>query len=280
MALKLTIASDLHLEWGDYSITNTGDSDVLVLAGDILVAQYLHDHAPNTITHSVDRSFTKRENLAKRFRTFLANCSEQYGTVIYVAGNHEYYHGEITESLNHLRQETVRYGNIHLLENEVLNIQDYTFIGCTLWTDLNRGDPSTEFAVWKGINDYRFIAKNKNGDKLTPHDTLTIHRHSLDFIRSTVEDNPTQKYVVVGHMAPSTLSIHHSHINNTLLNGAYVSGCENFIFDHPQIKLWIHGHTHHAFDYTINETRIVCSPRGYAEHEPQAKNYIPAIIEI
>jgi hypothetical protein len=36
-----------------------------------------------------------------------------------------------------------------------------------------------------------------------------------------------------------------------------------FILDHPQIRLWTHGHTHHAFDYQIGDTRIVCNPRGY-----------------
>ena len=29
-------------------------------------------------------------------------------------------------------------------------------------------------------------------------------------------------------------------------------------------RLWIHGHTHDSFDYRLNETRVVCNPRGYA----------------
>ena len=37
--------------------------------------------------------------------------------------------------------------------------------------------------------------------------------------------------------------------------------------DRPQIKLWTHGHTHHAFDYVIGETRVVCNPRGYEGYE-------------
>jgi hypothetical protein len=27
--------------------------------------------------------------------------------------------------------------------------------------------------------------------------------------------------------------------------------------------LWIHGHTHHAMDYRIGPTRILCNPLGY-----------------
>jgi len=30
-----------------------------------------------------------------------------------------------------------------------------------------------------------------------------------------------------------------------------------------KIKLWIHGHMHDEFDYTIGITNIVCNPRGY-----------------
>jgi hypothetical protein len=40
--------------------------------------------------------------------------------------------------------------------------------------------------------------------------------------------------------------------------------------DHPQIKLWTHGHTHDPFDYMVGKTRVVCNPRGYAGHDPQA----------
>jgi hypothetical protein len=32
---------------------------------------------------------------------------------------------------------------------------------------------------------------------------------------------------------------------------------------HPQIKYWIHGHTHTHFDYKIGECRVICNPRGY-----------------
>jgi hypothetical protein len=31
------------------------------------------------------------------------------------------------------------------------------------------------------------------------------------------------------------------------------------------VQLWVHGHTHDSFDYTLNGTRVVCNPRGYAK---------------
>jgi hypothetical protein len=59
------------------------------------------------------------------------------------------------------------------------------------------------------------------------------------------------------------MSIHEFYKNEYHVNGAYHSDLSNFILDRPQIKLWTHGHTHHAFDYMLGSCRIVCNPRGY-----------------
>jgi hypothetical protein len=57
------------------------------------------------------------------------------------------------------------------------------------------------------------------------------------------------------------------------MNGAYSSDLNDFILDHPQIKLWTHGHTHEPFDYMIGSTRIVCNPRGYSGYEARADEF-------
>jgi predicted phosphodiesterase len=35
------------------------------------------------------------------------------------------------------------------------------------------------------------------------------------------------------------------------------------IMNHPQIKYWVHGHTHTPFDYMIEGCRVICNPCGY-----------------
>ena len=42
--MKIYVTSDLHLEFGDCMIKNEDNADVLILGGDICVAQDLHDH--------------------------------------------------------------------------------------------------------------------------------------------------------------------------------------------------------------------------------------------
>ena len=53
-----------------------------------------------------------------------------------------------------------------------------------------------------------------------------------------------------------------------------------FILDHPEIKLWTHGHTHEDFDYMIGSTRIICNPRGYINYESRADYFKLKAIEV
>ena len=100
------------------------------------------------------------------------------------------------------------------------------------------------------------------------------------YIQQIVEGKSDQKFVVVGHHSPSPQSIHPMYANDTIMNGGYSSNLEEFIQDHPQIKLWTHGHTHHNFDYVIGETRVICNPRGYINYEAQADTWKLQTVEI
>jgi hypothetical protein len=102
----------------------------------------------------------------------------------------------------------------------------------------------------------------------------------MTYIRNVIAGRHSEKFVVVGHMAPSKLSTHPMYANDTLMNGAYSSDLSDFILDHPQIKVWTHGHTHHNFDYMLGSTRIVCNPRGYIGYEAQADNFKLQYLEL
>jgi hypothetical protein len=64
------------------------------------------------------------------------------------------------------------------------------------------------------------------------------------------------------------------------MNGGYSSDLSAFILDHPQIKLWTHGHTHEDFDYMIGSTRIVCNPRGYDNYEERAERFTLKYVDV
>ena len=264
--MKIKVVSDLHLEFSDINIKNDENCDVLILSGDILVAEDLYDYpSPDPYTPGGMANYGRRVQASARYNDFFKRVSFQFPHVVYVAGNHELYHGKWVKSIEFLRDFFAqRFSNVYFLERDIKTIDDVTFIGCTLWTDMNRMDPITLHSVRDMMNDYRLIRNDEKGyTALKPADTVLRHRESLGYIKTIVEGRHDEKFVVVGHHSPSFQSVHEQYKGETLMNGAYHSSLEEFIMDRPQIKLWTHGHTHHAFDYMIGETRVVCNPRGY-----------------
>jgi Icc-related predicted phosphoesterase len=272
--MKIKLVSDLHLEFSDINIKNNEGCDVLILGGDIMIAEELYDHPASSFnlwSSDAVADLRHKQERVQRFRDFLKRVSFQFPHVIYVAGNHEFYHGKWERTLKVLHDECSKFPNVHFLEQESKTINDVTFIGGTLWTDMNKGDPLTLHAVRDMINDFRVILKEYEGyTRLKPADTCIRHKKMLNYIKSVVAERDNEKFVVVGHHSPSKLSTHEKYANEHLMNGAYSSDLTEFIMDRPQIKLWTHGHTHHPFDYVIGETRIVCNPRGYEGYEPES----------
>ena len=269
--MKIKLVSDLHLEFADINIKNDEGCDVLILSGDIMVASDLYEHPETSYGMYSNVNLAdlgRRQQTALRFRDFLKRCSFQFPHVVYVAGNHEFYHFRWFQTLDVLRAECAKFPNVYFLEQDVKKIDDVTFVGGTLWTDMNNNDPLTLHAVRDMMNDFRIIRNDKAGfTSLKPADTVVRHKNMLKYIQTVIEGKFDEKFVVCGHHAPSKLSTHSQYKDDTLMNGAYSSDLSEFIMDHPQIKLWTHGHTHHPFDYTIGETRIVCNPRGYDGYE-------------
>lgn len=244
--MQLQIVSDLHLEFSSIEINNVGGTDVLVLSGDICVADYLTRKSPSP--YSV---------IGDRFREFFDQVSFQFPRVYYILGNHEHYRGSFEDTTIIIRRELP--DNVILLNNEFDDYQGYRFIGGTLWTDFNKNDPIATLTVENGLNDYHLIKKRYR--KLRGIDTYREHKKFLEFIHENVISNT----VVLGHHAPSWKSVSPQYANrsNFYLNSGYVSALEPFIMDHPDIKLWTHGHVHSSHDYMIEDTRIIANPRGY-----------------
>ena len=272
--MKIAVCSDLHLEFEDINLKNTEGAEVLILSGDIMIAEDLHSHPEMSygMYSQVNlQNLGRRQQIALRFRDFLKRCSFQFPHVIYIAGNHEFYHGRWKASLDHLREECAKFTNVYFLENDTKVINDVTFIGATLWTDCNKGDPLTLHALHDMMNDYRIIRNDELGfTKLRPAHTMHRHQQTLSYLKAVLPDMKDRKVVFVGHHTPSHQSIHEKYRGQDLMNGGYHSELSEFILDHPEIVLWTHGHTHEPFDYMIGTTRIVCNPRGYSGHDEHA----------
>lgn len=276
--MKIAVCSDLHLEFGDLRLENTEGADVLILGGDILVASTLRYLDP--ILHDEDAS-PKTVGMAERFYTFVENCCKEFKMVLYIAGNHEHYHGDFSETLPLVRKH-LKFENLVILDKESIRIGDTIFFGGTLWTDMNKGDPYTIYRVQRGMNDFRLVSNKQVGEQchFLPEDAAEDHKLFLAKLKTCLSLNPDTKFVVVGHHAPTKDSVKPRYKNDHEINGAYSSDLVEFILDHRNIKLWTHGHTHDEFDYMVGTTRIVCNPRGYDGYEDRADQFKLKYVEV
>ncbi len=298
--MKIAVTSDVHLEFGDLDLHNDEDADVLILGGDIFVADDCKNF--NYVDEQIQAATPSMLARGSRYRDFLKRCSERFPQVILIMGNHEHYHGDYAETASIIQTLVSEFSNIHFLDKEWRIINGILFFGGTLWTDMNNEDPTTMRQMSYSMNDYRGVKNSakkvsyrvpdmtkEESDAWTfkerpaefrPEDSVEDHyefRRKLDEVLEMYPDLPV---VVVGHHAPSKASTHPRYKNEFHMNGAYSTNLDEFILDRRQIKLWTHGHTHEDFDYMIGTTRIVCNPRGYDGYETRADNFKLKTVEI
>ena len=281
--MKLAITSDVHLEFGDLDFANDDNADVLILGGDIFIAEDLNYLEPVPINDVIMPS--RMALRAQRSYDFVQRCCERFPRVILIMGNHEHYHGDFAESTWLIRKTFAEFENLHFLDNQFTVIDDVVFFGGTLWTDMNGEDPVTMQQIRFMMNDYQSVRNTTKREgfytkKFLPEDSVQDHQKFLTELKKVLAVYPTQKTVVVGHHAPSKASTHPRYKHETVMNGAYSTNLDDFILDNPNIKLWTHGHTHEDFDYRIGSTRVVCNPRGYDGVEERADHYELKYVEI
>jgi Icc-related predicted phosphoesterase len=258
--MKVSLVSDLHLEFGYQELPG---GEVLILAGDIAEVKSIkkHHHSTKLIQDTPDTFYRCSE-------FFKWEC-EKYDQVFMVLGNHEFYHSRFDKTYDELKSILPK--NVTLLENEIVEYKGVMFMGATLWTNMNKGDPITLYTVKDYMTDYRAIqnfypAKNLY-HKLTPEDTVQAHRKTVEYFKFMLSEHRDRPFVVITHMAPSFASVNEKYIRETTMNGAYASDLSEFILDNENIRVWVHGHMHDPSDYMIGNTRVVSNPRGYVGHE-------------
>lgn len=298
--MKIALCSDVHLEFETIKLKNTGDADALVLSGDICTVKDLNnwDFHPK----------------GKEMLEFFETVSKEFPHVIYIMGNHEHYHFDFADTYNTIKRILQPFTNIHVLEKETLTLDDITFVGGTLWTDMNKGDDLTMMHIGRSMNDFAIIHNSNHmisykspiyqmdeqdepifdekgqwkilkyefkqrPSKLTVESVVEEHNKMLQYIDVVTKDS-TKKFVVCGHHAPSKLSTKPKYQKDVLMNGGYSSDLSQFMLDRPQIKVWTHGHTHDTFDYMIGSTRVVCNPRGYKNYEKRADEFDLMFFEV
>lgn len=254
--MKIQLLSDVHIELYPYQ-PEVLPVDLVILAGDI---------------------HTRADGVQWAADTFGA-------PVLYVPGNHEYYHGHLDKTLNKMRQEAARTnGQVTILEREAVEIGGVRFLGATAWTDfsLHGNRLYSALDAENRMSDYTKIRATTRHRKLIPPDLIRRNEQTRDWLRRELAE-PHPRTMVITHHAPCPLSIPEWRRKcKDELNPAYANNWtgERF-FSGDKVQLWVHGHIHQACDYQVNGVRVVTNPKGYGDRfggESLVNNFNPWLV--
>jgi predicted phosphodiesterase len=226
-SMKIQILSDTHLEFhedeGKEFVANLPVvGDVLVVAGD----------------------FSMVGQLVVR----LTELCARFPHVVYVAGNHEYYHTRGRDEVNKaLGKVGRRCENFTWLNNTSARIQGRRFVGTTMWFPHHPLNICHEhlLADFKYIRGYRKWVYDAND-------------RAKAFLEREVEPGD----IVVTHHVPSYACID-GRFRGDDANRFYVSGWAERIIYEQEPELWVFGHSHARTDGLIEQTHLVSNPFGY-----------------
>jgi Icc-related predicted phosphoesterase len=171
---------------------------------------------------------------------------EKFPQLIYVTGNHEYYRYNRNDVNSKIIKLKRRLQNFHPLNAETTEIEGQRFIGATGW--FPNGADNWKYS--SALNDFRMIEGFKKWN-------YKVHNAQRKYLLENVRSDD----VVITHHAPSWGSVHSRFVGSPY-NCFYVSDFEDVIKECSP-KIWIHGHVHNKFDYTLGSTRILANPVGY-----------------
>jgi predicted phosphodiesterase len=279
--LMIQVISDIHLElhpstsssrYPEIPVVFSKDgksANVLVLAGDI-------GNLKGEITHS--KTNTSSQFYEGKLYHFLKYCSENWKIVMYVPGNHEFYHSRKTYSTlcNEYQTLCSQFPNVYWLYNECLMINDIHFYGTPLFTELDIG------GSYSTLNDFCHIhTKNDKGWTIP----MTVSSWNREFSQpchtwlQTIlkdisklndetykKDNTLTKIVLITHFPPIREGTSHPKYDgqSTDLKHYFANDIHKLLQEYlPEGSIVISGHTHYCYDFVKDGIRYVSHQMGY-----------------
>ena len=254
--MNIDIASDLHLEFSPSILPETcrfKGGDILIIPGDAVVVKQLE-------TFPV-------------YYVFFERVSALYKHVIVIMGNHEFYDHYFKSAHERYKKWLTRFDNVHLLQNDAIDIEGLSIFGSTFWTDIRGNDPLICQRVQYGLRDYDRIKYSKtdngHGYKLRPFDTIRENAIARVELREFLRTSTPGKRIVVTHHAlfeHCTPSVY----RQDDLRWAYVNtGMDDILYDYdgPNETIFIHGHLHNRSVENIESNTLIVNAHGYVGYE-------------
>lgn len=238
--MQIQYCSDLHLEFIDnrkWILTNPiiPKGDILILAGDIVLFNEIHQH-----------------------EKFFDYVSEHFEHTFWIPGNHEYYNSDISKRIGSF-EEQIR-DNVTLLNNTVKTIDGVRLVFSTLWSHISF---DKQFIIQQSLSDFRVIQNNEK--RLTVDDYNQIHAESRLFLGEALKSQTDMPTVVITHHPPTFINYPDKYANSAI-NEAFGTEMSNFI-EESEIDYWIYGHHHcNVPDFAVGKTKLVTNQLGYIKY--------------
>lgn len=241
---KIKIISDIHIEMDngisyDKIFGNTNNKHyILVIAGDL---GHINEEC---------------------YEIFLEKCSNNFKYVITVMGNHDYQvDNMVFEEIEKKTKKIFdKYDNTYLLNKDYIILDNYIFLGTTLWTHIPNIYSNI---VKKCVSDYSNILTN-NGIITTNHVSMLNSKEIewLNNLANWIKNNQRDKIIIcVTHHLPSFRLIPEM-FTNFELNHAYANNDHRLYNLFNVFDYWIYGHSHYGKKIEIQKTLCISNPYG------------------
>ncbi len=208
---KIQFLSDLHPEVNGVLPKIIPIAPVLIIAGDCTLGADGYE----------------------RFEEFIRYCSSKWKTVIYVPGNHDFYHGKTKQTMFEIElmynKIFYRYPNTYYLNNRTIVIGDIAYIGSCLWANV----PSSY------TEDYHNILRD-DGVPLTSVDVTDMNSYSIHYISEMLKSTEVYRKICITHFPPIQRAW------NPLKYSVSPYFENNLEYLMSNVLLWIFGHTHYS----------------------------------
>lgn len=236
---KIQYISDIHLEYRDKLPIFPQVANNLALLGDI------------------------GNPFKKNYVEFLKYASNNWDKVFLLSGNHEYwqYNYNHNDVDNKIRDITRQFNNIFFLNNDKYDLENYTILGSTLWTKINKKPLMI-------MGDDLYVRSN---NKLITFDELNnMHDISQKWLSDNISKSDKPLLVLTHHLPSYELIIPKYKTGFfSPYQDRFASDLNHLIKD--PVKYWLCGHSHCNIQIKINNINCGINAYGYTKDSNKKK---------
>ncbi len=268
--MKIRIYSDLHLDWFATSKIDTMKKVAFTEGKELIDLFWTPPHLDtdkDTVLILAGDIWEGIKPVLWGDFSYLGSIASRFKYILCIPGNHDYWDESVktlVSKANRMLQEQ-GINNVKYMDRDCIQIDDVLFVGCTLWTDMNKCDPFAVFDMPRIMRpDSKIIHQfhEQYVDRLTSQKWIEEHYNSVDYIKLMCELNRDKKIVVITHHAPLNHLID-PYYEGDMSNAYYTSDLSDLILDNENIKLWAYGHIHYQRDLMFDHCRIINNCVGY-----------------